>query len=162
MTPAETAILDEIEARLKLISVANEYSRNIQKVERARLTPFKAGDIPAISFWPVRHSRSTNEYGNDTHVLRVVVDVRDKTRDNNFADEAAGMIADVITAINRATAAPKVSDSASFELGETVEDLTMEDSAYQIGEGQTPWLGAIVEIEITYQSPVGDMYNYTP
>ena len=57
MKPAETQVLDEVEARLNNITVANGYPLTVRSVERGKLTPFKAGDIAAINCWRTRHSR---------------------------------------------------------------------------------------------------------
>lgn len=163
--PAETKILDELELRLRSITTDNGYSMTIENFERGRLEPFVDGDIPAINYWPVSHPIEAVDYGEEQHTLRVVVDARDilaAKQDGNFPDQAALMIADIITAILRAPAAPKVSDALDCDFSETVTAIRTPFNAYQIGEGQRPWVGAIVEIEIEYKSPVGDMFNYQP
>lgn len=162
MKPAETQVLDEVELRLGSITKANGYSMTLRSIERGKLEPFQPGDIPATNFWPVRHARDNTEYGLDKHTLRVMVDARDTERDTNFPDAAALMIADIITALHRDPEAPKVSDPLDCEFKETVTSVNMADSGYQIGTGQKPWVGAIVEVEIVYESELGDMFNYQP
>jgi len=163
MKPAETTILDEVAARLANISEANGYSRDFCTIRRQTQTPPKSGHIPDINYWTVGHEVAEDQsYSCDNHALTIFIAPRDKTRDEAFSDEAANMIADVATALNRATTAPKVSDAESFALGETVSDLIVRDSRYQVGQGQIPFNGALMEIEITYKSPRGDMFTYEP
>ena len=162
MTPAETTILNEVDARLNSITEANGYSMTLESVERGKLEPFQPGDIPAANYWPVSHQRADTEYGLDRHTLRLMIDARDTERDTNFPDAAALMIADIVTALNRATGAPAVTDPEDNDFEETVGAVLMADSGYQIGEGQKPWVGALVEVEIIYQSEPGDMFNYQP
>jgi len=162
MTPAETSILNEIEARLSSIKTSNGYSLTVKKVTRGRLKPFQPGDIPAINYWPVEHTREDSEYDLDKHTIRVVVDMRDVTRDETFPDLAAKMAADIITALNRSTASPAVSDDEDPELGETVSALDLSSIGYQIGEGQQPWVGVVLEMNVVYRSDSSDMFNYQP
>lgn len=162
MIPAETQILDELELRLAGIKESNGYSVTLRDIERGKLTPFKGEDVPAVNYWPTTHSRIDAEYGLDQHTLRVMIDARAKTRDENFPDVAAKLIADIVTALNRKPSAPKVSDDEDYDFEETVSSVLMTDSGYQIGEGQKPWVGALVEVEIVYDSASGDMFNYQP
>ena len=165
MTPAETQILDVILLRLQNITTANGYSLDIKKFERGRLEPFKDGDIPAINYWPTSHQIENTEYGDDAHTLRIVVDVRAKIaskKDGNFPDMAGKMIADVVTALQRDPSTPAVSDDPDCELAETVTSMSMPSHGYQIGPGQSPWVGAVIEVEIEWKSPLGDMFTYEP
>ncbi|MDA3834140.1 MAG: hypothetical protein PF495_12165, partial [Spirochaetales bacterium] len=66
-----------------------------------------------------------------------------------------------ITALNRATIAPAVSDTESFDLGGVVSDLIFNSYDHEIGEGQSPWVGVLVNITIKYNTDLFDMDNYS-
>jgi hypothetical protein len=159
-TPAETTVLDLIDSRLKNnISVANGYSFSFKKVTRAKIGGFKTHEYPVVNYWPARHSVRTNEYGQDSHTLVIIMDARILTRDGNFADRAAILIAEVFTGVMRTETDPTIADAVDLGLGGTVEEILLSDAGYQIGSGDSPWCGAAIEIEIKYTSPLGDLFT---
>lgn len=157
--PAEITIYDEIEARAENIQLSNDYWTGVAEIERSRLTPFTEGDWPQFSFWPIFNPQENDNYGGEDHQLSVILGYFDQTQDEPFADLAAKLKADVIVAMHRATAAPAVSDPASHNLGGLVEAFTVKDVEYVINEGQTPYCGALIEVEIKYRSDMGNPFS---
>jgi hypothetical protein len=162
MTVAITTILDEVSARLGNITTENEYNVTVKpsSIARGKLTPFKGHDLPAINFWPSGVSNSRN-YGKDIRELSLFVEIHSKTRDDPFSTIAEKLAADVVVALNRSTSAPKVSDDESIDLGGTVSDLVFNGFDYEIGEGQTPWCGALVRFSVIYAADINNMSTYT-
>jgi len=75
---------------------------------------------------------------------------------------AEKLAADVVVALNRSTSAPKVSDVESVDLGGTVSDVVFNGFDYEIGEGQTPWCGALVGFSVIYTTDLNNMSTYIP
>lgn len=161
MTVAATTILDEIEARLGNITTANGYNVTVKKIARGKLSPFNGYDLPAVNFWPVNVSNARN-YGKDIRELSLFVEIHAITRDVPFSTIAEKLAADVVVALNRSTSAPKVSDAESADLGDTVSDFIFTGYDYEIGEGQTPWCGALVGFSVIYATDLNNMSTYIP
>jgi hypothetical protein len=156
--PAEVTIYNEVEARANNIQESNGYHSSVQEIERSRLTPFTEGDWPKFSFWPIAAPQNDDQYGFEQHTLTIIIGYFDQTRDEPFADLAAKMKADVVAAMHRSTAAPAISDTPSFDLGGLVESFTVTNSDFVINEGQAPWCGVLVEVEIKYKSESGNPF----
>jgi hypothetical protein len=159
-TPAVTLILNEVGARLAKITTANGYNTTLNKIERARLIPFVGYDLPTINYWVTGVANVRDSYNYDERTIRLFVEMHDLTHDEPFIDVANRLAADVITVLNRATSAPRVSDPASYELGEIVRDLVLEGFDYEIGEGQKPFCGVLVRFLITYICTSFSMEGY--
>lgn len=157
-TPAITTILDEVGARLAKISTQNEYNYTVKRIDRARLEPFKGYDLPAINYWCTNVTNQRNVYNDDNRIVELYVEIHSLTRDEPFIDVANLLAADVVTALNRATSAPKVSDTPDYELGGTISDFNFNGYDYEIGQGEKPWCGCLVKFTISYQT---DPYNMT-
>ena len=160
MAVAIKSIMDLIEARLDLITTTNEYAYDITNIKRAMMKPWKAEDLPAVNYWSTGLINEANEYGKDQRDLPVFIEAHTKTYDENFMDVASKLAADIVTALNRAPAAPKVSDVESYNLGETVSDLIFEGYDHEIGEGQEPWCGVLVKIIVRYTTEIFDMASF--
>ena len=160
-TPAATSILTEIGTRLNNITQANGYHNTVKKVSRAKLTPFKGHDLPAVNYWSTGISNERTVYDDDNRELSVYIEIHDLTRDNPFVDVANLLASDVVTAIARADSAPKVSDSADYDLTESVSDMVLGSINYEIGEGQAPWCGALIELTVKYQCAPFVMDSYS-
>ena len=158
--PATTTILDEIEARLKKITTANEYKYTVKKVERAKLEPFKGYDLPAINYWTTSLSNERGVYNDDNRNLELFIEAHSLTRDKPFIDIVDMLAADIITALNRTTTAPKVSDDPNYDLNETLSDLIFKGYDYQIGQGEKPWCGVLIRFTIAYQTDPNNMTTY--
>ena len=158
--PAPTQILDEVELRLGNITVANGYYTTVKKIDRARLTPFKGHDLPAINYWSTSLENERNAYDDDERSLNLFIEIHSLTRDHPFMDVADKLAADVVVSLNRADAVPKVSDDPSYDLGETVRDLIFKGYDYEVGEGQAPWCGALVRFTIVYRCDPYVMDSY--
>jgi hypothetical protein len=155
--PINKTYLDKIDARLKLITTTNEYANTIKRVERARLKPFKGYDLPAINYWPVNLANSTDQYGMDTRENIIFVEAHTKTRDEPFTDICDVLAKDIVTALNRAPANPKVSDSESIDLGGVVENFNFLGFEYQIANGQTPFCGILAQFLMRYITDLNNM-----
>lgn len=155
---AQLTILDEIKARLGNISIANGYRFDIEPaaIERARLTPFVNGDLPAINYWPSIDAIDEKTNGKETRSFNVTVEIYDVTMDEPFTDLAIKHGNDVITALFRATDAPLVSDNTSYSLGGMVNSVIANTITPMIGEGQSPWFGAVLSLTISYNITPGD------
>jgi len=160
-TPAETAILNEIKARLENITVANEYNNEFKKIVRGQMEPFKGYDLPAVNYYKPTTEVEKTPYGKNKNLMSVVVEVHSKTRDDYFVDVADSLAADVATGLFRATTAPKVSDTESIALGGTVQTITYLGHSPFIGPGEKPFCGTLIRFEILFESNIGDMENYS-
>ena len=158
--PAVTAILDLIATRLALITTTNEYNYTITKIERARLEPFISDDLPAINYWSTGLENTRDDYGDDQRAIPFYVEAHTKTHDEVFIDVASKLAADIVTAINRTTAAPKVSDAINTDLNGVVSDLILNGYDHEIGKGQSPGCGVLLSFTIKYNTPVFNMTTY--
>lgn len=153
-TPIQTQILDVVELRLANVTTANGYSTTVKKISRARLTPFVSGDLPAINFWGGIDIKLSGGGGFDERQLKLLVEYHAKTRDRTFSEVSAELAADVWLSLWRDPSAPAVSDTTSPKLGDLVSSISLNTITPEIGEGQAPWCGALLEIDILYiQSP---------
>jgi len=159
-TPAATAILSEIVARMGNIKTSNGYNTTVKKVERAKLEPFKGYDLPAVNVWPTSINNQTLAYDQDQRSMTVMVEIHDLTRDDPFSTVVEMLAADVVTAINRSTNLPAVSDTENNNLNDTVSDLVFDGYDYQIGNGQKPFCGALVRFTVKYITNTNNMTTY--
>jgi hypothetical protein len=164
--PAEITIYNEIKARAWNIQESNGYQSTVQDVKVSSLTPFKGGDWPKFSFWPTSQSQVDNEYGQEEHTLNIIIGYFDQTRDEPFSYMAAKMKSDVIAAMNRATSydsdsgqGPEIGHALSHDLGGLVSGFTVGRSEPIQDEGEAPWCGVLIEVEIKYKSEMGDPFS---
>jgi hypothetical protein len=152
MTTPQTQILDVIGARLANITIANGYSVTVQKLERARIKPFKNGDLPFINYYFIGDElANTLNTQFEERSLSCVIEFYDITRDKIFSDVASELMMDVKIAIDRDTAAPLVSDLPSFKLGGLVSKLECSSMSPVIGDGQSPYCGSIINLSTNYK-----------
>jgi len=157
--PVITQILNEIGARLENISTTNGYFLDIEKIERARLTPLKNSDMPAITFYSGVNELREFKYGIDFKTVTVTIECYTITRDANFNDLTQLLASDLEIAIHRSTSSPAVSDDVSTALGGLVEQLTINSSTPVMGENnKSPYAGAILSIEVNYKVKKGHPY----
>jgi len=162
---SQLTILDEIAARLANITVTNGYRFTIVStaIKRAQLTPFTQGDLPAINYWPVSDVKEINAGGARIKEFNVLIEIYDVTRDEPFTDIGIKRGNDVATALFRATSAPMVSDPVSPALGGLVTEIDINSLVPVIGEGKSPWCGALLDITIKYNTKLGEfstIFNY--
>lgn len=156
-------VLDEVEARLRIIASRNGYGVTLRKIERARTTPWQDGDLPACVFWSDGLSASPNEYGLATFTATVSIQIHDKTRDQPFVNLASALARDVVTALHRSPADPSLADgSQSMNLGGLVESLRLERADYLVGQGQAPWYGVTLDFTATWTAAPDDLEGLTP
>lgn len=159
--PAVTDLLDIIETRLGNISTINEYYTMPKMIARAKLTPFNDYDLPAINFWLTRLNVVSRQYQKQSRELSLFVEIHNSTRDRPFVDVVSELASDIVISLNRHPDNPKISDVPSLDLGGVVTGLDFQGYDYLIGEGQSPWCGALCQFTIKYQSDIDDMENYT-
>lgn len=160
-TPAVVQIYDEIEARAKNIQKRLGYMTDTRKIERSKISPLAGGDFPLVSFWPTFMRVEEGEYGDDLHTLSGIIGLMDtySKHDRPYSDVAAEFAADLTVAMNRSTAAPKVSDSQDLDLGGLVSSLLFTTQEAIISSGQDPYCGVLLAFEIQYSTPQGDPFT---
>ena len=117
-TPAVTAILDVVEARMGNISTGNGYNYTPGQIERAKLTPWRDIDLPAINIWSSNVISERDSYGGDEREIVLSIEMHEANRDESFQDVAELLAWDIVTAINRrtnATAGTSRSDTGPRE-----------------------------------------------
>jgi hypothetical protein len=149
--PIRTQILNEIGARLALMDIAAGYFTTVNKIDRARLEPFNGYDLPALNYWADIDTRIESGGGYEEREFRVLIEYHDKTRDRPFCDVSDELAADVEIALYRSPAAGTVADNPSHALGGLVTGLFVDATQPEIGAGQTPFLGVILNLSITYK-----------
>lgn len=150
-------ILDKIGNRLTNITTANGYNFTVRKIERAKLTPFQGEDLPAVNYWISSVENQKNKYGLDDRTANLVIEAYSKNRDNPFIDLAEKLAADIVIALERDTTKPKVSDVASYNLGNLVLICELRSYEYGIGEGQIPYFFVLVEFAVKFTA--SDMFT---
>lgn len=155
---AQLTILDAIENRLHNVTESNGYEIEFtdSAIKRATLTPFKNGDLPAVNYWSSDDVLELKTGGKETRILPVFFEVYGVTRDEPFLNTSLKLSNAVITGLLRDVGAPSVKDNISLALGELVEEITFLRVTPFIGEGQSPWCGAVIETAIRYNITVGD------
>lgn len=147
-TPAILELLDIVEARLGNITTANGYNYTVKTVERARMTPFKGYDLPAINYWGTSVANTKDAYNNDERELRLFVEMHTTTRDGPFIDVAERLVTDGVTALNRAATA--IAGKSVGQDGAYDNMSTETDTKFKIATDGTAaaevtcvWTGAI-------------------
>lgn len=159
--PADTAILNQVEARMANITVANGYNNEFKRIVRARMKPFKGHDLPACNIYHGSIGNENTPYGRNRKSQTLIIEVHSKTRDDPFVDIADSLAADVVTGIFRTTIAPAVTDNVSIALGGIVQQLKFLGHDPFIGQGQEPFCGTLVRFEVEYENELGDMEDFT-
>ncbi|HCG7104100.1 TPA: hypothetical protein NJ322_005023 [Vibrio parahaemolyticus] len=154
--PAVTQILDLIHDRIINITKKNGYGFDLLVLKRSHLTPFKAGDLPAVNYWPGTDTYVTQASSTEVREVPIVIEAYDRHGDMSLADKAALLERDIHTALWRSPDAPRVIDRPSPRLGGLVESFSIISSQPAIGEGQTPYCGAVIEIIVRYRVDEAD------
>ncbi len=111
-TPAVLNILDDVEARMGVMTTARGYWYDVQKVERARTKLWEGYDLPAVTFWTTTVINTNDAYTGDEREIRLFIEYHSKTYDEPFTDVAEKLVADILVALNRLPAA-----TAGFSIG---------------------------------------------
>jgi hypothetical protein len=151
ITPGTTPILNEIEARLGIITTTNGYNYTVRNVDRGRVKPYKGYDLPAINFWSTTLRNEQETFEVDRRMLTVFIESRSLTRDEDFPDVSDKLFTDVMTALNRDTDNPAKTDPIDKDLGMDV-DLMFREALYEIDTSKDPWCGVLIELEIQFLS----------
>ena len=160
-SPIQLQILDEIDSRLKGINTTNGYfsDMHIGDVHRAKMTPFKGDDLPAINYWSGETRTEDKGHGFSYMAFDIEIEMHTKTNDRPFTDVTSELSADIIIALYRDDALPKVSDQPSYKLGDMVDGLNVDAISPQLGEGQSPYCGVLVSLSITYRVKAHDPFT---
>ena len=116
-TPAVLNILDDVEARMGIMTTARGYWYDVLKVERARMTVWEGYDLPAVTFWTTTVINERDAYTGDEREIRLFIEYHSKTYDETFTDVAEKLAADILIAINRlpvATSGASVGSDGNF------------------------------------------------
>jgi len=159
-TPADTSILNEVEARLGNITTANGYNNEFKRISRARMKPFKGFDLPACNVYHGTVESIKTPYGTQSKKQFLIIEAHSKTHDDPFIDIADSLAADIVTGLFRKTISPKVSDDVSTALGGIVKNLIFTGHDPFIGSGQEPFCGTLVRFEIEYETAIGNMETF--
>lgn len=151
-------LLDEIDLRIHGLLISNGYLFDVGKIERARLTPFRSGDLPAVNYWPAFDELIEQKYRHEVRTLDLRIEAYTTTRDDPFTDVSYKLGLAVWTAINRSTASPNVADDWSPNLGGLLRRFVVQQLTPVIGEGETPWCGCMLSLAATYKV---DSYDQT-
>lgn len=149
-TPPEQ-ILDRLEERLSLLTVANGYDFTLVKIKRATLENFKGDDLPAVNFWTMADERVQGGAGWVERQLTVAVEVYGRTRDEPFVDAAMRHAFNVALAVMRSPDAPTPADNPDLTLGGMVRTVQLGSITPQVGQGQEPWFGSLVTFSLVYR-----------
>ncbi len=156
---AQLTILDEVEKRFGNIKLINGYSADIGSIKRASQKDFKAYDLPGCNYWTQNDSIIETTYGQENHELVLTTKIHDLTRDKDFVNLATELYSDMHIALFRSTLLPKITDEISIGLGGLVDKLSVTSFTPLIGEGQEPWVVALMDINILYKTPIGDPFT---
>jgi len=151
VTPQQQ-ILDAVEARLGLITAAHGYHTTMGRIRRSTLKPFIEEDLPAVNYWPGVDAQVLKGAGWVDRELNVVLEYYDKTRDRPFADVALELAGDIAVAMVRSPLNPNVSDDPDLTLGGLVRSSQLLTITPQVGDGQSPWCGALVTYTFVYRT----------
>lgn len=154
--PATTQILNEIERRLAGISEANGYFTNDITIARASLKPFNLADLPAINYWNVADLLIEAHGTKERRQLEILIEFYDRENDMPLVDKSALMASDLSIALNRN---PDQPDRISPKLGGLAFSVSMESITPAIGEGQAPYCGTVITLQVQYR--VDWLYPFT-
>lgn len=159
--PAATQILNEFQARLGNITIANGYSFDLKKISRSKVGAFQNGDLPEVDLWSEESEARETTYHVDAYRMPVyVLCVTNKTDKKNLNDIAIQLSSDILIAVNRATTSPLVSDNRSRDLGSIVEKLGNPTSRYLISANlNEDWAAVEMSFPVDYNTPYGDPYT---
>ena len=158
--PAVLAILAVVEARLANIKTTNDYWNTVKAITQGRMVPIKDYDLPAANYWHTNVLNSKNAYNSDQREVNLFIEMYSSTRDDTFTVVAERIASDVVTAVNRAVAAPEVGDAPSWDLGGIITDLVFNGYDLLINPGSEPFCGALVKFGVVYTTDPFDMFAY--
>ena len=158
MSDLQLTVLDEVQARLELLTETNGYRYTVfpNTVVRAKLEPFKNGDLPAINYVIGTDSLVEKTFKYETREFPLVIEAHSKTRDEPFINITSTLANDIIAVLFRDVSAPLKTDPTSLALGGIVESFVIQSTTPMIGEGQAPWCGVLVDCIVQYKILIGD------
>jgi len=157
-TPAVLQLLDEAGARLAKLTIANGYTHDVGRVERARVSPYQPYDLPCASYWPAFDAFKDRKYRVVQRTLDIRVELYAIANDQPFTDIAMKLSYAAWTVLNRSTSAPLVTNDWSPNLGGLLTAFDLQQITPLIGEGSPPWCGCLLNLAATYKV---DPYDHT-
>lgn len=159
MQTIQEQILSEIGSRLGNIKVSNGYFNDIPLIKAETIGTISKSDIPVMFYWGETDVKIDQAYGYEKRSFEVGVAAFTRSRDDSFTMAAYDLAADIKTAVNRSTTAPKITDTASVDLGSLVDSLVVGEISPIIGQGQSPFCGVVTNLIVTYYSANHDSYT---
>jgi len=160
MTPAQLQILNEIDARLNKIKVANGYDFDIVTVEKARREDFTSNLVPAINYYSgVDSLVETNAMYRHSKRSMIVSIEGYKSDIGNVIDNAYAMAGAIWQSLFRATDKPLISDPISPDLGGIVVELELQSVLPLLSQGMENWYGCLVELTVIYKTESDDPFT---
>ena len=161
MKSAIEQILDEIDVRLALITMANGYYTDIGFKVRARITPYTGNDFPYVNYWPSQDILVNKEYGIENRRLAVVIEYHDRVdiETRAFTDVATNLFTDVWICLWRTVAEPMVTQDAVPGFGGKVSGVFVDEFQPAISEANNPTCAAIITLGITYKVAPNDPFT---
>ena len=148
-TPVWTTIMNEVGARLGLISPANGYNTTVKTLERSRANPFKTDDLPAMTYWKVNDRFLDKKFSLTQRDLRVAIEFYSKSNDGDLDLLTDNFFSDLFVALYRNPANPLVTDNPEPMFQDKKFIVTI-DTLQPITSGGNPRLGVICIISLTY------------
>lgn len=144
-------ILDAIADRLAIIKKVNGYYTDVVSIKRATMKPLTDDDLPAINYWASTDDQLAKGHGWVDRQLSVVIEFYQRTRDRAFTDVVFELASDVAIAMIRDPDNPLATDDPDLTLGGLVRSSQLNGITPQIGEGQAPWCGAVLNYSLIYR-----------
>lgn len=160
---AAKQLLDLLHPRLEQVTTMNGYALTMQRVSRAKLTPFDfRQDLPAINYWPAATTLFSDGpelgYGYQLRDLSLTIEAYNRTSDRPFTDVAAELAEAIEIAMLRATSAPQPTAPAEWLLSASSSNagyVFVDRITYATGQGQEPYCGCVLECRIRYKIETG-------
>lgn len=155
--PANTAILDHIDQRMRNIRQTYGYFNTIKAFHRTKSEPFVIDEMPVINYFSAGLTNLEHKYGLDIRTLSISIAALGLSYERPLSDISEELAADVITALNRSHIAPKPDDPVSFNLGGLVSKVNYLGHDYIISDDDLPWAGVLINLEVVYKAKTNDL-----
>lgn len=150
--PYSEPIFVEIAKRLALVEIASGYHNTLKTIERARIAPFIGTDLPAANFWASGVKNKALAFDQDERTISLTIEAHSKHRDEPFVNTCDRLASDVLAGLNRKTTAPLYSDPINSDLGGIVDSFEFLGYGYQIGDGDQPICGVLMNFTIKFMA----------
>lgn len=159
MSSAANQLLDFVLLRLQQMTVANGYTHEFVQIKRATQQPFDLfDDLPAVNYYSSGSIVESRQHSYQHRDLNVVFEAYAKTQDDPFTDVASKLGDELETVLHRTPTSPQPGDANEpfiYNGSTAVGEIYIDDVVYAIGEGQSPYCGAVITARIRYQILTG-------